>query len=101
MLPTAAFTDSVTDLAATFDAGGSADPDGTISGYAWDFGDGSTGTGKTSNRTYTAAGIYTVKLTVTDNRGGTATTTRQVTAVAPMCCRRRRSLIRSRTWLQL
>jgi len=83
VLPTAAFTDSVTDLAATFDAGGSADPDGTISGYAWDFGDGSTGTGKTSNRTYTAAGIYTVKLTVTDNRGGTATTTRQVTAVAP------------------
>ena len=67
------FTDSVTDLGATFDAGGSADPDGTISGYAWDFGDGSTGTGKTSNRTYTAAGIL-VKLTVTDNRGGTATT---------------------------
>ena len=83
VLPTAAFTDSVTDLAATFDAGGSADPDGTISGYAWDFGDGSTGTGKTSNRTYTAAGIYTVKLTVTDNRGGTATTTRQVTATNP------------------
>ncbi|MGA9146161.1 MAG: PKD domain-containing protein, partial [Candidatus Nanopelagicales bacterium] len=83
VLPTAAFTDSVTDLAATFDAGGSADSDGTISGYAWEFGDGSTGTGKTSNRTYTAPGTYTVKLTVTDNRGGTATTTRQVTATSP------------------
>ncbi|MEZ5248168.1 MAG: PKD domain-containing protein [Ilumatobacteraceae bacterium] len=56
----------------------STDPDGTITGYAWDFGDGSTGTGVTASRTYAAPGAYTVTLTVTDDRGATGTTTQQV-----------------------
>ena len=45
--PTAAFTATTANLTATFDATGSTDPDGTIAGYAWDFGDGATGTGAT------------------------------------------------------
>lgn len=83
VLPTAAFAESVSDLDVAFDAGTSTDSDGTISAYAWEFGDGSTGTGKTAVKKYAAAGQYNVKLTVTDNRGGNATVTRQVTAIAP------------------
>ena len=37
--PTASFTTDCTNLAATSDASGSTDPDGTMTGYAWDFGD--------------------------------------------------------------
>ena len=39
--PTAAFTSSNVFLAASFDGSGSSDADGSIAGYAWDFGDGS------------------------------------------------------------
>ncbi|WP_431030830.1 PKD domain-containing protein [Plantibacter sp. RU18] len=81
-LPTAAFTQSVNQLVVSLDASGSADSDGSITGYAWDFGDSTSGTGRTASHTYTAAGTYTITLTVTDNRGGTAIVSRQVT-VAP------------------
>ena len=76
--PTAAFTTSPLTLGVAVDASTSTDPDGTITGYAWDFGDGSTGTGVTASRTYAAPGAYTVTLTVTDDRGATGTTTQQV-----------------------
>jgi PKD repeat protein len=68
-----------TGLACTFDGSGSSDPDGSVASYAWDFGDGTTGTGARPSRTYTTAGTYTVTLTVTDDRAGTGSTTRQVT----------------------
>lgn len=35
--------------------------------FAWDFGDGTTGTGPSTSHTYTQSGIYTVTLTVTDH----------------------------------
>ena len=54
-----------------FDASASADPDGTISTYSWDFGDGNTATGSTSTHTYALSGIYTVSLTVTDDDDAT------------------------------
>jgi PKD repeat protein len=76
--PTAAFTADCTHLACGFNGTGSADSDGSITSYAWDFGDGSTGTGATPQHTYAAAGTYTVKLTVTDDRGGTGTASQQV-----------------------
>jgi PKD repeat protein len=81
--PTAAFTSSVNLLDVTFDSSGSNDPDGTIASYAWDFGDGTTSTEASPVHSYTAAGTYTVTLTVTDNGGGTGTVSHQVTAVAP------------------
>ncbi len=80
--PTAAFTESTSYLTVDVDASTSTDPDGSVSSYAWDFGDGATGSGKTASHTYAGAGTYTVTLTVTDDRGGTATTTRSVTVVA-------------------
>ncbi|WP_030165423.1 PKD domain-containing protein [Spirillospora albida] len=80
--PAAAFTSQCEDLSCTFNAEGSTDPDGTIASYAWDFGDGRNGTGVAPEHAYTAAGTYTVKLTVTDDRGGTATRSQTVT-VAP------------------
>ena len=56
----------------------SSDSDGTITGYAWDFGNGQTATGVTTQVTYTTAGTYTVGLTVTDNQGATGTQTLQI-----------------------
>lgn len=81
--PTASFTSTTNGLTASVNGTGSSDPDGVISSYAWTFGDGTTGTGATASRTYTAAGTYTVGLTVTDDDGATASTTRQVTVTAP------------------
>jgi PKD repeat protein len=83
VLPTAAFSAQTSDLSAIFDASGSSDSDGTITSYDWNFGDGSTANGVTANKTYAAAGTYTVTLTATDNRGGTATTAKSVTATNP------------------
>ncbi len=56
----------------TFDASAAADPDGTIVSYSWDFGDQTTGQGKTVKHTYKAAGTYKVTLTVTDDKGATS-----------------------------
>jgi PKD repeat protein len=56
-----------------FDASASSD-DGQIVGYAWAFGDGNTGTGRTRSHAYELAGTYLVRLTVTDDRGQSAST---------------------------
>lgn len=73
--PRARFTFSPTNpepgQAVTFDAGASFDPDGAIVSYAWNFGDGTTGSGVTVTKAYSAAGRYTVTLTVRDDRGAT------------------------------
>jgi len=84
--PSASFTNSPLSPevgeTVTFDASGSSDPDGTIVGYEWSFGDEATATGITASHSYSSAGTYTVTLTVTDNNGLTGTTTKSVT-VAP------------------
>jgi hypothetical protein len=57
------------------------DPDGGISRSVVDFGDGTAPqVGTTTYHAYKAPGTFTVKLTVTDDRGATATTTSSVTA---------------------
>ncbi len=52
-----------------FDGSSSADPDGTIASYSWDFGDGSTGYGSPAWQRFMTAGTYTVTLIVTDDDG--------------------------------
>ena len=81
--PVAAFAASVTALSVSVDAAASTDTDGTIAAYAWDFGDGSTGTGKTASHSYATAGTYQIALTVTDDRSGTNTVSKSVVAAAP------------------
>ena len=44
----------------------------TITAYQWSFGDGSTGSGKLTNHTFTEPGTFAVKLTITDDLGRTA-----------------------------
>ena len=62
-----------------FDSSTGTDPDGTIASYAWTFGDGGNSTDANPAHVYTANGTYPVKLTVTDNRGGTNSVTKNVT----------------------
>ncbi|GGO70265.1 PKD domain-containing protein [Nonomuraea cavernae] len=80
--PTADFAATCTALACDFDASLASDPDGSIVSYAWEYGDSATGTGQSASHTYAAAGSYDVKLTVTDDRGGTHAVTKTFT-VAP------------------
>ena len=59
-----------------FDASASNDPDGSIVLYSWDFGDNTTGKGKTTAHTYDEEGNYTIMLEVFDNVGISAIVTR-------------------------
>lgn len=74
--------------AAILDASASVDPDGSIVYYSWDFGDGARGEGQIVSYAWSAPGIYTVTLTVTDDSGsGSAaqsTTSRVVVDAAPI-----------------
>ncbi len=57
----------------SLDGGFSTDPDGVIVSYVWNFNDGSSnGTGRALTHVFPADGVYTVVLTVTDNKGATA-----------------------------
>ncbi len=65
-------------LTVSFDGSKSSDPDGSIAKYSWNFGDGTTTTGATAQHTYADAKAYTVSLLITDNQGGTASTTKTI-----------------------
>ncbi|MDP6606944.1 MAG: PKD domain-containing protein [Dehalococcoidia bacterium] len=83
-LATASFTSSPSSPSITetvnFDATASTASEGaTIDSYAWNFGDGSTGTGVTTTHSYTLDGTYTVTLTVIDSTGSTDVTSGTVT----------------------
>jgi hypothetical protein len=81
--PTASFVVSCTGLTCNFDGSGSSDLGGSIVSYAWNFGDGTTGSGALTSHTYASGGNFTAMLTVTDNGGATGSTTRPVSVTAP------------------
>jgi PKD repeat protein len=56
-------------VAVSFNGAGTSDPDGNIASYAWDFGDGTMGSGATPSHIYSTASNYQVLLTVTDDGG--------------------------------
>ncbi|MET7030280.1 PKD domain-containing protein [Sediminicola luteus] len=75
---------NTTPLQVDFSSAGSDDADGSIIGYAWDFGDGTgTSTEENPSYTYTSTGTYEVSLTVTDDDLDTGNTTVQITLSSP------------------
>jgi len=66
-------SDLVSGQLVTFDASSSFDLDGRISSYFWEFGDGTTGSGKIVTHAYYQEGTYQVVLQVTDNQGHSST----------------------------
>jgi hypothetical protein len=84
--PVAQFTMNTTSgtapLTVSFDAALSSD-DGQIASYKWNFGDGSaTESGQTAMHIYTQTGNFNVTLSVTDDGGLTASTTKLVAVTA-------------------
>src|SRR6266566_2875599 len=70
--PVAAFTFNCTGLGCSF-TDQSSDPDGSVTSWQWTFGDGTTGsTAQNPSHTYSAAGSYTVTLTVKDNQNASS-----------------------------
>jgi PKD repeat protein len=66
-----------------FNGSGSSDPDGSVASYQWSFGDGGTASTMSPTHAYTAAGTYTVQLSVTDNSGLSGSAKTSVTITAP------------------
>ena len=63
----------------SFDGGESEPTYGSVTKYAWRFGDGNTGSGETVSHVYDAPGEYSVKLTVTNSAGLTDDKTTKLT----------------------
>ena len=82
---TAVPTTGTTPLTVDFDASASVDTDGTIAGYAWDFGDGQTALSSAISvashqfTVQTDSEVFRVLLTVTDNEGASDQTTVDIT----------------------
>lgn len=73
---------SFTGASVTF-GGASTDPNGLALTYTWIWGDGGSATGSAASHTYSANGIYTVALTVTNSAGLSSTTTATIQIYAP------------------
>ena len=70
----------------SFSSAGSNDPDGSISSYAWDFGDGGSSSAANPSHSYAAAGSYSVSLTVADNNGASDSDSTTATISAVSAC---------------
>lgn len=71
-------------LNVSFDASSSYDSDGTIVRYEWDFGDTHSGVRETTTHKFDTAGTYSVKLTVTDNKGDRNSVTHSITVTSAL-----------------
>ncbi len=80
--PAASFVSSCTDLTCGF-TDTSADGDGTMVSWSWDFGDGTTATDQHPTHVYGVAGSYTVTLTATDDGGASDVATGTVVVTEP------------------
>jgi len=80
--PTAAFTYTMDGLKVDF-TDTSSDRDGSIVGWEWDFGDGNTSTSQNPSNTYSSGGTYSVTLQVTDDGGGSGSSSQDVTVSEP------------------
>ena len=83
LAPVAQFSVSIADgfapLTTSLNASASRDPDGRITSFRWDFGDGSpVTTGSLVSHDFLDPGNYTVRLTVTDAQGATNATSSNV-----------------------
>jgi len=79
--PSASFTVSCSGMTCTF-TDGSTDSNGSVTGWAWDFGDETSSSMRNPSHTYEAAGTYTVTLTATDDGGARGSTSKQVTVTS-------------------
>jgi PKD repeat protein len=72
---------------ARLDASASSDPDGTITSYRWDFGDGETlaTSAPVVSHIYRTSGVRTVTLTITDGNGVSAASQETITVLARGC----------------
>ncbi|MBK8497999.1 MAG: PQQ-dependent sugar dehydrogenase [Flavobacteriales bacterium] len=98
--PTAVINSDVSAGAAplnvTFDGAQSYDPGG-IASYYWDFGDGTSSTNASPNKTFMETGDHQVTLTVTDSDGLTAQATKTISVITlapPQCVGSGGSLLR-------
>jgi PKD repeat protein len=67
-------------LAVNFSSAGSLDPEGAALTYSWTFGDGGTSTAANPSHTYSASGVYSAYLSVSDGTNTTQATALTITA---------------------
>jgi PKD repeat protein len=82
--PVAVFSGSPTSGTAPLTVNFASSSTGTITTYAWNFGDGTSSSAQNPSHVYSTAGVYTVSLTVSGSAGSnTKTYTNYVTVAAP------------------
>lgn len=81
--PVARMTSTLRGRTVSVDASASTDAEGQITGYLWEFGDGTFATGVTATHTYAVPGTYRVTLVVADAQGGQGFTAANQDIVIP------------------
>jgi len=86
-MPVALFVPSPSEgecpLTVRFDAGSSYDPDGYLTSWRWDFGDGEEGAGASVSHVFDTPGVYSVTVSVRDNRRAVSSYSSDIVALEP------------------